>query len=84
MVLTCDDAAIKELKASFTFILKDKYSTENLESFFEKMEIRGKYKIDDAYIIDLSENYVYYAINNIVWLILNESSKELIVCIVGH
>lgn len=48
------------------------------------MEIRGKYKIDDAYIIDLSENYVYYAINNIVWLILNESSKELIVCIVGH
>lgn len=84
VVLTCDDAAIKELKASFTFILKDKYSTENLESFFEKMEIRGKYKIDDAYIIDLSENYVYYAINNIVWLILSESSKELIVCIVGH
>lgn len=35
-VLTCDDAAIKELKASFTFILKDKYSTENLESFFLK------------------------------------------------
>jgi len=83
-VLTCNDATIEELKLSFAFLPKDSSSTKTLENFFKMMEIDEKNKVDETYIIDLSENYMYYVIENSVWLILNESSAELAVCIFGY
>ena len=83
-VLTCNDAALEELKASFVFHSKDSSSSEKLESFFKIMKADKKYKVDETYAIDLSENYTYCVLKNSIWLILNESSTELNICIFGY
>ena len=83
-VLTCNDAALEELKVSFAFHSKDSSSGEKLESFFKIMKTDKKYKVDETYVIDLSENYTYCVLKNSIWLILNESSTELAICIFGY
>lgn len=83
-VLTCNDVALEELKASFVFHSKDSSSSEKLESFFKIMKADKKYKVDETYVIDLSENYAYCVLKNSIWLILNESSTELNICIFGY
>lgn len=83
-VLTCNDAAIEELKSSFTFLSKNSSLTEKLESFFKILKADKKYKVDETYVIDLSENYTYCVLKNSIWLVLNESSTELAICIFGY
>ena len=85
VVLSCNDNDKKQFNSMFAFKPKDEESVKSLQSIFDHMNNEHeKKKINEDYLLNLSEDYEYYVIENSVWLVICSTSQELIVCIRGY
>ena len=83
-VLLCDDQSIIKLRSEYDFKRSDEESSSKLNSILEKLSKNTNPIIDESYLFDVSQNYLYYKIDGVVWLILTEEENELIVFIIGY